>query len=31
MDDHRRPVIRTITDAEVMHAQLLDGAARTAA
>ena len=29
--DHRQPIIRTIADAEAMHAQLLDGAARTAA
>ncbi len=28
--DHRRPVIQTIADAEHMHAQILDGAARTA-
>ena len=29
--DHRRPTIRTIIDAEQMHAQILDGAARTVA
>ena len=29
--DHRRPTIRTIADAEQMHAQILDGAARTVA
>ena len=29
--DHRRPVIRTISDAEQIHAQILDGAARTVA
>lgn len=29
--DHRRPIIRTITDAEAMHARILDSAARTAA
>ena len=29
--DHRRPTIRTIADAEQMHAQILEGAARTAA
>ena len=29
--DHRRPIIRTIADAEDMHAQLLAGAANTAA
>jgi len=29
--DHRRPIIRTIADAEGMHAQLLAGAANTAA
>lgn len=29
--DHRRPVIRSIAEAETLHAQLLDGAARTAA
>jgi hypothetical protein len=28
--DHRRPIIRTIADAEGMHAQMLAGAARTA-
>jgi hypothetical protein len=27
--DHRRPIIRTIADAEGMHAQMLAGAART--
>ena len=29
--DHRRPIIRTIADAEGMHAQLLAGVADTAA
>jgi hypothetical protein len=29
--DHRRPTIRTIADAEEMHAQILDSAARTVA
>jgi hypothetical protein len=29
--DQRRPVIRSIADAELMHAQILDSAARTAA
>lgn len=29
--DHRRPIIRTLDDAEKMHASLLDGAARTVA
>lgn len=29
--DQRRPVIRTIADAELMHAQILDSATRTAA
>ena len=29
--DHRRPIIRTMDDAEKMHAAILDGAARTAA
>ncbi len=29
--DHRRPTIRTIADAEQMHAQILDGATRTVA
>jgi hypothetical protein len=28
---HRRPIIRTITDAEQLHSQILDGAARTVA
>jgi hypothetical protein len=28
--DHRRPIIRSISDAEAMHARLLDSAARTA-
>jgi hypothetical protein len=31
MDDHRRPIITSIADAEGMHARLLSGAARTAA
>lgn len=29
--DHRKPTIRTIADAEKLHAQILEGAARTAA
>jgi len=29
--DHCRPTIRTIADAEQMHAQIVDGAARTVA
>lgn len=29
--DHRRPIIRTIADAEELHAKILDGATRTAA
>lgn len=29
--DHHRPIIRTIADAEELHAKILDGAARTAA
>lgn len=29
--DHRRPIIHTIADAEQMHAQILEGATRTAA
>lgn len=29
--DHRRPIIRTIDDAEKMHASIFDGATRTAA
>jgi hypothetical protein len=28
--DHRRPVIRSITEAETLHAQILQGASRTA-
>jgi len=28
--DHRRPIIQSAADAEAMHTQILDGAARTA-